>query len=332
MASVTRPAMPTTSIVITNYNGGSLLGDCVESIRRHSQDYQIIIVDNRSIDNSISSVRPDADLFLIRLPQNLGFARATNLGIRACVGQYIVLLNSDTVVTPRWLDKLIETAESAPSIGIVTPKLLRPGSSIIDSTGHLFQYQTATCRDRGQGQMDLGQFDSLTELVSSSFPCALMKREMIDAVGLLDEKMFFYFEDVDYCLRARLSGWRVVFCPQSIVYHARGGSTSSRDKARINNLSRGYPLRVMLKNYQLKNTIHFGGQCFLRLLISSFAGVKNSDWHYARSNLRSAAWNLAHIPVRERVLIQIQRKLADKWLFRLHGSGHNPGLTPEATF
>jgi len=307
--------MTTTSVVITNYNGGPLLGNCVESIRRYSQDYQIIIVDNHSVDDSISTVRPDANLLLIKLPQNLGFARATNKGIRACIGQYIVLLNSDTVVTPQWLDKLIETAERSPRIGIATPKLLRPGSSIIDSTGHLYRYQTATCLDRGQGQIDRGQFDSLTELVSTSFPCALLKRELIDDVGLLDEKMFFYFEDVDYCLRARLAGWRVVFCPQSTVYHARGGSTSPRAKTRIENLSRGYPLRVMLKNYQMKNTIRFGGNCFLRFLIGSIAGIKNLDWRYARSNLRAVAWNLAYFPLRERIQTQNQRRIADKQLF-----------------
>jgi len=312
--------MQTTSIVITNYNGGSLLGNCVESIRRHSRDYKIILVDNHSTDDSLSTVKADQDLLLIRLPRNLGFARATNKGIRASVGQHIVLLNSDTVVTPKWLDKLIETAERSPRIGIVTPKLLRPGSSIIDSTGHLYQYQTATCLDRGQGQMDHGQFDRLTELVSTSFPCVLMKREMIETVGLLDEKMFFYFEDVDYCLRARLEGWRVVFCPQSSVYHARGGSTSLGDKLWIDNQSRGYPLRVMLKNYQVKNAIRFGGNYFLKLLIGLLAGVKNSDWRYARSNLRAALWNIAYLPLRERMQIQNKRRVGDRRLYEYLGS------------
>lgn len=309
-----------TTIVITNYNGGSLLGDCVESIRRHSQDYQIVLVDNHSTDNSISNVRPGRDLSVIRLPQNLGFARATNKGIRRSVGRYIVLLNSDTVVTPSWLDKLIESANKSARIGIVTPKLLRPRSSIIDSTGHSYQYQTATCRDRGQGETDRGQFDSLTELVSCSFPCVLMKSEMINAVGFLDEKMFFYFEDVDYSLRARLAGWRIIFCPQVTVFHARGGSTSLRDKIRIKDLYRAYPLRIMLKNYQVNNAIRFGGQCFLKFLISFLAGVKNSDWPYARSNLRFALWNIAHIPLRERVRIQRGRNLADKQLFGQNGT------------
>jgi len=128
-----------------NYRVPDLLEKCLESIRQHTGDYEILVHDN-------SPPNP-----------NLGFAKANNILIRKAQGEYIVLLNPDTWVTRGWLDKLIETAESDPRIGIVQSKTLRP-NGLLDSTGHryTFVYGVYMPGDRGALEPDRGQFDLQT--------------------------------------------------------------------------------------------------------------------------------------------------------------------------
>ena len=252
------------SIVVVNYNGGSLLADCVESVRQHTNNYQVIIVDNASRDGSLDLLKQGPDLHIIRLSTNKGFARASNTGIKASEARNVVLLNSDTIVTHSWLDRLVSVAEQSQSVGIVAPKLLNlHHHSTLDSTGIAVSYQTGFLLNKGNGQLDNGQFDQPTELVACSFACALIKRRVFQELGLLDEKMFFYYEDVDFGLRARIAAWRVVYCPGSVVYHVGGASTPKRDKVLTDLKPRAYRLRVILKNYEMKGMLQYGGRSIL---------------------------------------------------------------------
>ncbi len=318
--------LATTCIIIVNYNGGSLLANCIDSVRKHTTNHHIILVDNDSRDKSLSLVEPGPDLQILKLPFNVGFARANNIGIRASSLRYVVLLNSDTVVTPQWLEKLIATADQSPDIGVVTPKLLRPGSPpIIDSTGHLYQYQTGLAVDRGSEDPDSGQYDRFTELPSCCFACALVKREVFERVGLLDEKMFLYFEDVDFGIRARIAGWRVVYCPESLVYHYRGGSTPKAHGRHREGTSRAYLLRILLKNYETKNMLLYGGKWFLMDILRVTAGLKNWDWNYCRTYATPILWNLANLPFKERVFTQRLRAVSDSSLFTQTGAPRSGG-------
>ena len=310
---------PILSVVIVNFNGGRMLARSVESVRSHSKDCEIIIVDNNSSDGSVALLEASSDLRVIKLQRNMGFARANNIGIRASAGPYVVLLNSDTQVTPSWLDHLILKAEASPNIGMVGPKLLQSRDhSILDSTGHVFQFETGLSVDRGYGQVDKGQFDSFTDVPSCCFACVLIKRIVFEQIGLLDEKMFFYYEDVDFGLRARIAGWRVVYCPDSIVYHARHGSTIGGQRKKVRDLSQPYPLRIMLKNYQVVNMLRYAGRRALLNLLRIVAGVKNSDSDYAERYARELSWNLIHFPIKERILLRKLRKIPDRFLFSLN--------------
>jgi GT2 family glycosyltransferase len=304
--------MPASSIIIVNRNGGEVLAPCIESVRRNTWDYEILLVDNGSTDNSLSLVKQGPDLRLIRLRSNLGFAGANNVAIRASKSRYVVLLNPDTIVTPSWLDKLVNEAEKSPMIGVVAPKLLRPGSPrVLDSTGHVFQYQTGIARDRGNGELDLGQYDRKTELISCSFACGLIKREVFEDIGMLDSHLFTVCEDLDFGMRARLAGWRVVYRPDSIVYHARGTGTKEVVKDRINFSTSAYELHIMLKVYQPRSALRFGGTKFLTYPLRIAAGIRNRDPAYVKGNVRSAIWTLAHIPLRERLYYRRRRRIPD---------------------
>jgi GT2 family glycosyltransferase len=300
-----------TSIIIVNFNGGSQLRACLESLYEFTSDFELIVVDNGSIDGSVEVASKDfPKAILIKNSKNLGFARANNIGIRRAQGQWIVLLNPDTKVTKNWLVALLQLARSSDDIGIVTPKLIRMDGKTIDSTGHRFDFETGYTLDRGSGEPDHGQYEEVEELASCCFACAAIRREVLQHIGLLDEKMILYFEDVDCSIRTRVAGWRVLYCPMSVVFHARGG-VSPRSASPMQRRAIAYRLRIILKCYSASNVIRYGSLRVCRDLVATIAGIRNRDIQYSLSYLRSPIWNLSNPPVRERRLVQMTRKVSD---------------------
>lgn len=316
-AHCAHPRIFTCSIIIVNYNGGSLIRACVESVFKHTHDFELILVDNHSTDNSdLEVAKKFPEVLVLKNSDNVGFAKANNMGIRRAKGQWVVLLNPDTVVVRGWLDALAKCAQSSPEIGIATPKLVRPDGRTLDSTGHLFNFRTGYSVDRGSEEPDEGQYDMVREVPSCCFACALIKKQVIEDIGLLDERMVLYFEDVDYCLRARVAGWKVLYCPSSVVYHARGGLTSIRSSILQKNAV-AYRLRIMLKCYSPTNVLRFGTERILRDIVAMAAGIKNNDLRYFLTYLRSPIWNLLNPPITERLMVQSKRRTSDHEIARL---------------
>jgi GT2 family glycosyltransferase len=305
------------SIIVVNHNGGSLLVDCLSSVFRHTNNFELILVDNASSDGSIETVvKLFPQITSVKNEVNLGFAKANNLGIQASQGEWIVLLNPDTRVTDGWLESLAVCARAGKNVGIVTPKLMRKDEKTIDSTGHSFDFRTALTGDRGAGEYDHGQYEDVQEIPSCSFACALIARKVFDEVGFLDERMMIYYEDVDLCLRGRIAGWRVLYCPRSVVYHSRGGLTPI-SFITIQRNAVAYRLRIILKCYDRRNAMLLGAARFLRDVISTVAGIKNNDSAYSYGYIRSPFWNLFHLPIRERILAQSRRRVSDEEIAKL---------------
>jgi GT2 family glycosyltransferase len=283
----------------------------------HTNNFEVILVDNASSDGSLeTALRIFPQIISIKNEANLGFAKANNIGIQASRGEWIVLLNPDTRVTDRWLEALAACAGLWKNIGIVTPKLLRKDEKTIDSTGHSFDFRTGSTSDRGAGEYDRGQYGDMQEIPSCSFACALIARQVFDEVGFLDERMMIYYEDVDLCLRGRIAGWRVLYCPRSVVYHSRGGVTPV-GFINVQRQAVAYRLRIMLKCYGLRNAILFGAARSIRDVVSAVAGIKNNDLAYSYGYLRAPFWNLLHLPIRERILAQSKRIVSDEEIAKL---------------
>jgi len=329
---------PFTTIVVVNHNGGNLVTDCVRSILRFTRNYELLIVDNASVDGSWEELgRQFPNVRIIRNRINLGFAAANNIGIRESRGEYVVLMNPDVTLTNDWLEKLSECVEKDPIIGIATPKLLRYDGRI-DSTGHVFSFSRLEVKNRGEEEQDDGQYDSCTDLLSCDFACCLIRREAITRIGLLDERIFLDHEDVDYCLRARIAGWRVVYCPSSRVYHRRGGVTSSLQKRSRQLQARRNMLRLALKNYGRRSlvlVIVYKQKDLLSFSMDIAGGLKKHNLVAMKNGLDDICalltaflWNTIHLPIRERILVQRSRLLNDKELelisrsSTLRGSGY----------
>jgi GT2 family glycosyltransferase len=310
--------------VIVNYNGGLKLVRCVESVVNSTRNFELIVVDNGSKDGSDSLIAQRfPKVNVVRNRENLGFAKASNIGIRMAIARWVVLLNPDTRVTSDWLDNLLKSADAADMVGIVTPKLLRIDGRTIDSTGLLFDFKTGRSRDRGSGDLDVGQYDIEAQMPSCCFACVAIRRKVFEGIGLLDEKMVLYFEDLDYCLRARVAGWTVLYTPKSVVLHERGGVTP-RSATRAQKWAIAYRLRIIIKCYGTRNAIKYGILRMIRDFVSSLAGVKNNDLEYFLGHLRSPFWNIMNLPVFERELVQSTRKVSDAELFSLIVSTPRP--------
>jgi|Deesub1362B_J571_1020462.scaffolds.fasta_scaffold00075_73 hypothetical protein len=167
-------------------------------------------------------------LILIKNMANYGFASGNNIAIRFAMSvfepRYILLLNNDVVVERNFLGYLVEFAEKDMKVGIVGPKILRKENpNIIDSTGHVFKLGRIV--DRGEGEVDRGQYDSETNVVGFMAATVLYRTEMLRSIGLFDEDYFLCYEDAELSWRAYVNGWRAKYVPSAVVYHGKSVST-----------------------------------------------------------------------------------------------------------
>src|SRR3989338_823868 len=212
------------SVIIVNWNTKKLLGNCLKSIFKFTEDvnFEVIVVDNGSEDGSQKLVRQKfPQVKLIPNRDNLGFTRANNQGIKIAKGKYILLLNSDTYLIENSFSKLIKKAQSLPNLGVLAPQLLNEDRSIQQSVGFFpnlpqVLFWMTFIDDLPGGQhlnpyhVDHDSFYNKDQNVDWVTAAAiLVPMVVINKVGGLDEKIFMYGEDVDLCYRIKKSGFNI---------------------------------------------------------------------------------------------------------------------------
>ena len=216
-------------VIIVNWNGKHFLGECLSTLEKQSYpNYDVTVVDNGSTDGSVDFIHDRFPrVHILSLDENVGFSKANN---RAMIGalsdgaQYIALLNNDTKVDERWLEHLVRVMESGKDIGICASKMLRmEDPHILDSAGHIFR--KGRISERGHGEVDAHQYDDQIDIVGACAGACLYRREMLEEIGLFDERYGSYYEDAELSWRAYNRGWRARFVPESMVLHHRGGTT-----------------------------------------------------------------------------------------------------------
>lgn len=222
------------TIIIISWNTKELLAKCLDSIETHSpqQAYEIIVVDNGSHDGSPEMLTADyAHIKLIANKENVGFARANNQAIRMAQGEYVLLLNPDTEVREGALDVLIQFLDEHPRAGAAGARLFNPDGSLQHSCYpaptlfnewlHLFHLDRQ--RRGGMASWNTNQPREVEALLGA---CLMIRHDIIDAIGFLDEGFFMYSEEIDYCYRLRQAGWLLYWVPQAQVIHYGGQSTA----------------------------------------------------------------------------------------------------------
>lgn len=215
------------SIIIVNHNGRSFLERCIKSIKESNINgfsIEIIIVDNCSTDNSIPLIKQlFPDITIIEHNEN-NYTKAINLGIKVSIGDYIVLLNNDTRVDTGWLEPLLQMALDDRAVGAVQGKVLFEDGRI-NSAG-IYEIGDLYFADIGFGEKDRGQYDEVKELEYFSGVAVLLKREAINDTGKFDEDFIMFCEDVDYSIRLREKGWKIMYTPSTRIYHHYHGVAS----------------------------------------------------------------------------------------------------------
>ncbi len=219
--------LPRVSIIVLNFNGKHFLDDNLSSLMKQSYTpLEVILVDNASKDGSVEYVQeyfPEVKILVN--DKNTGFP-ANNLGIQSSTGDYIMLLNNDTVVDPHMVEESVKELVKDDQIGMGAVKILSMGQlNILDSIG-INIYPDGMSRQRGRLEEDTGQYDRVEELLIPSGCAAFYKKDMLNEVGLLDEDFFAYCEDTDLGFRGRLAGWKTISIPSARVYHHYSGSFS----------------------------------------------------------------------------------------------------------
>jgi N-acetylglucosaminyl-diphospho-decaprenol L-rhamnosyltransferase len=223
---------PELSIVITNYNGKEFLKACLSSIQENllSSDVETIMIDNSSSDGSPEFVRENfPGVKLIHNHQNLGYAKANNQGIKEARGEFILLLNPDTVILPRAMDILRDEMRLNPTVGAVGPALLSGKNRFQVSFGREITFYHELLQKSLLNHFyrrKLKKMKKKREVGWLSGACILARKRVLDEVGFFDEDFFLFFEDIDLCRRIREKGWKLIFIPQAEIFHAGGGSTA----------------------------------------------------------------------------------------------------------
>lgn len=223
------------AVVVLTWNGRSLTLDCLESLAALTWgNLETVVVDNHSTDGTAEAIKSSCGetVSVLVNPENLGFSGGNNVGIRYALDRgadWVLLLNNDTIVDPGLVDRLVEAAACAPDVGVVGPKIYysHPPDRIWSAGGEIF-LSRGTARHIGIRRRDTGEYDTPRDVDYVS-GCALMaSRDVFETIGLLDSSYVLYFEDADFCTRARMHGFRVRYAPGAVVWHRISSATGGQ--------------------------------------------------------------------------------------------------------
>lgn len=221
------------SIIIPNYNGEKYIANCLDSLKDQSFDdlgkSEIIVVDDCSIDSSISMIKKFKDVKLIQNSVNSGFARSVNQGIRASSGQYCLLLNNDVVVDGDFVKNLYEHIHENPRVFSVSSKMVRYYErDKLDDAGDFYNI-LGWAYKRGDGK-NRDAFNHPTSIFSTCAGAGIYRRSVLNEIGLFDETFFAYMEDVDLSYRGLIFGYENHYEPKAFCYHIGSATTADGEK------------------------------------------------------------------------------------------------------
>jgi GT2 family glycosyltransferase len=245
-----------TSVIVLTWNGTAHVEPCLNALLGQDPPAsEVIVVDNASTDGTADLVaRRFPSVQLIRNRRNLGFAAGNNVGLEAATGNLLVLLNQDTRVHPGFLAGLAAAFDD-PTVGLAGCKLLYPDGTIQHAGAHVRGPRGET-EHHGHLEPDDGRFDAKTDSEFVTGAALGISRQALAEIGPLDEAFApAYYEDVDWCFRARNAGWRVVYVPEAVVTHYEGASADRSAYAHVLSVNRGR-VRFLLKHWPLDRLLN----------------------------------------------------------------------------
>lgn len=272
-------AHPKVAVVLLGWNGKKFLELFMPSVVASTYpNLDIVVADNASTDDSVEWLQQHyPTVRVIETGGNHGFANGYNIALSQVEADYYVLLNQDVEVTPGWIEPVIELLENTPNAAAAQPKLRAQlqkdqfeyagaAGGYMDNYGYMF------CRGRifDTVEPDNGQYDDVQEIFWASGAAMFVKAELYHQLGGLDGDLFAHMEEIDLCWRMKNAGFRIMYCPDSVVYHVGGGSLP-QGNPRKTFLNFRNNLAIMVKNQESQVFI----TVFIRLVLDGIAAVKS---------------------------------------------------------
>jgi len=271
--------MARVAIVILNWNGEKFLKDFLRPLVKHTPFWaEIVVADNASTDDSVAFVREHfPQVRIVVNEKNYGFSRGYNVALRQIEAEYYCLLNSDVEVSPNWLEPIIDFLDSQPDVAVCQPKLL----SFHDremfeyagaSGGFIDKYGYPFCRGRlfNTLEKDAGQYDAAVDIFWATGACMFVRAVIYHELGGLDDDFFAHMEEIDFCWRVKNAGFRVMCCPDSVVYHV-GGGTLPKKSSRKTFLNFRNNIILLYKNLPKRRIPYV---FFIRFILDNIAAVR----------------------------------------------------------
>ncbi|MBN1651070.1 MAG: glycosyltransferase family 2 protein [Bacteroidales bacterium] len=225
---------PLVSIVTVNYNQSATTIDMIESLSQISYpNIEIIVVDNASKSEDAKAIKEKFPrIVLVESIINYGFAGGNNLGIMRSRGEYVLLLNNDTIVEPNFLEPLVRKFQEYPEIGAISPKIRYYYKKNTLQYVGFTEINKYTNRNitLGDGELDIGQYETDTETAYCHGAAMMVPMKVIKEVGMMSYEFFLYYEEADWCIRIRNAGYQIFFVHNSLVYH-KGSVTTGKNSA-----------------------------------------------------------------------------------------------------
>jgi GT2 family glycosyltransferase len=274
----------TVSAIIVNWNGKHLLPECLNSLHEQTRPVdEILVVDNGSCDGSQALIRERyPEVTLIELSENKGFSIANNIGIRRATGDYLALLNNDSVLDPNWTESMVSALDADASLGSCACKILfYDHRNTIDAAG-IEVLTSGGGANRGLFE-DASLFEHSARIFGACAGAAMYRSSMFHDIGLFDEDLYIYFEDVDLSFRAQLAGYDCLYVPCAVAYHHHSAS-SVRFGKKYYYLTRNR-LLVVVKNMPTPLLLRHMLRIVVGQLPSLDVGMKGSTGTYVQARL-----------------------------------------------
>ncbi|MFC1649092.1 glycosyltransferase family 2 protein [Patescibacteria group bacterium] len=309
---------PLVSIVIVNFNGKKWLKDCLTSVFKQTyKNYEVIFVDNNSSDESVDYVKKNyPKVKIINNHVNTGFAGGNNLGFSKSSGEYLLSINNDTKFGKHFLEKLLKSFENS-NISIAQPKIISMDSGKIDSCGSYWTDSSFLYYIGNDKNPDLKKYNKPFPVFSIKGVALLVKREVVEKIGLFDVDFWSYYEETDLCQRAWLSGYESWYWPEATIYHAMGGTSLNFDNEFIQFHNFKNKLCSILKNFSAPELIKVLSVHVSISTMLSITWLFQGRFKHSFSLYRALAWNVLNIgkTYQKRVRVQSMRKMRDKDIF-----------------
>ncbi len=302
------------SIIVLNYNAGELLLNCINSLKKSTyQNIEILVVDNISSDDSHTKCKKQfPDIKLIQNKKNLGYCGGNNVGIKEAKGEFIVILNPDTIVEENWLDEMFNAFNEFGD-GLYQPKIISLNESdIIQSTGNMIHaFGFGFARDKGKKIIE--KKEEIEKIGYASGTCLFTTKKVLEKVGLLDEFLFLYHDDLDLGWRAAQIGINSYYVPKSKIFHAESYSLKwSAKKFYWLERNRKY----CLKTHYSKDT--YKKMSFSLMLVDLFVWIFYISKGFLNAKIRAELDILKNKKIIENKYLELEKKkiIPDKELIK----------------